>query len=197
MACSFSKTRLAQLRAFSPIVDSDEEFAVKLSQLFLISAVIGTCSCEDKTDPNGIADRFVDAYYVEYNLVEALKLATTSAKSRIEKEQKLVANARKSGALSAARAKVYYDAPVHSAVKMDRAHHTYVLEIHASSGPITNRVLIMTAKRDGQWKVFAFRELDRGSAQENRGSSPGKKSIEAVEVKSPTSTTSTSGEQSL
>ena len=55
----------------------------------------------------------------------------------------------------------------------------------------------MTAKRDGGWKVIAFRELDRPGSGENTGSAPGKRSRDALEDSAAgTATVSTATESS-
>ena len=173
----------------------DEVFGMNLSRLCLISVCLWMSGCQEKTDANAIADRFVDAYYIEFNLEKALDFTTAMAQGRIEAEQKLVAESRKHGALSSARAKVYYDEPKHQLMSDERAAHDYVLENHSASPPIKTRVLIMTVKKDDQWKVISFREVDgRMRSNENPRLGSGMKAPEGVEVKSGTSTTSTSSE---
>jgi hypothetical protein len=151
-------------------------------------------ACQKGTDANSISNRFVDAYYLQFNFEQALGFTAGAATRRIEAEQKLVGAARANGALSRARAKVYYESPEHRTVREDLSHHTYVLESHVGASRLTTRVLVMTARREEHWKVISFRELGRPSSKGNPQGIAGEKDPDDVQIKSRSSTTSTAAE---
>lgn len=167
-------------------------------RIFLsIFLAISAFACKEGKDSASIANQFVDAYYLEFNFDKALTFATASARIRIEKEQELAKKARSQGALNPAKVKVYYSEPEHRKMNEEMAHHTYSLETSVGTTRLTNRVLVMTAKREGAWKVIAFRELGRPGIGENTDVRPSQKPRDTLEDKvAATATTSTATEPS-
>src|SRR5438132_8646280 len=66
-------------------------------------------SCAGTKDPSGVADRFVDKYYVEADQQAALPLSEGMARMRLENEIRLVGSSRRGIAQGSHAAKVYYD----------------------------------------------------------------------------------------
>ena len=162
--------------------------------IFLTATALG---CQQSNDSASIANRFVDAYYLEFDFDKALTFATATARIRIEGEQELAKKARSQGALNPAKVKVYYSEPEHRKMNEEMAHHTYNLETSVGTTRISNQVLVMTAKRDGVWKVISFRELGRNRPGENTERVPSQKPRDALENKSAvTASTATATESS-
>ena len=149
-------------------------------------------ACPKGNDANSIADKFVDAYYIEFNFDEALTFTSGMAKRRIENERQLASKIRSTGALRNLKAKVYYDTPEHRSVREDLSHHTYTLDTAVGTSLMSNRVLVMTARKDGKWEVIAFRELDRPRVRENPEAATGNKLPDGVQVGRGAATTTTS-----
>jgi len=165
---------------------------MNLRRIFALSALLGLSACPKGNDANSIADQFVDAYYLEFNFDAALVFTSGMAKRRIENERQLASKVRATGALSGLKAKVYYDTPEHRSVREDLSHHTYTLETAVGTTLLSNRVLVMTTKKDGKWEVIAFREMDRPRPRENPEAATGNKPGDGVDIGSRVGTTTTS-----
>ena len=165
---------------------------MKMKRICTLAAVLLLAACPKADDANGIADQFVDAYYLEFSLEKAVKFTEGAATRRIEREQELASKVRAQGGLRSAKAKVYYSDPEHRSVREDLSHHTYTLETAIGTELMKNRVLIMTAKKDGKWKVIAFREMDRPRIKGNPEGVTSKKPVEGVEITKSASTATTS-----
>lgn len=123
----------------------------------LLFALAGT-GCPDANQPDTVAGRFVDAYYIEFDLDRAKTLAHGAALRRIEDEAALVDVARKQTAIQEAKARVYYEAPERRDVADDMVHFRYVLDIRRGGSQIEQPSIVMVARREGRWKVIQFRE---------------------------------------
>lgn len=114
--------------------------------------------CFDHSDPDDVADAFVDAYYLRYDFAAAARWARGPAEARLDKERTLVDVARRSTPLAAAKAPVYYSKPSVREVKEGLYLYTYRLEIH-QAGRVTERnALISLARRPEGLFVINFRE---------------------------------------
>lgn len=127
--------------------------------------------CSSKGDPDAVANAFVDAYYIEFDLDRAKALAVGGALRRLEAEEKLVAEARKQVQVESRKARVYYDAPTKRQVEAGMVHYTYNLDIRQSGGQVQRKAIVMVAKRDGAWKVVRFREDGGGGAHRRAATS--------------------------
>ena|GEM_PF-5989179 len=162
-----------------------------------IFCAVSTVACKETNESASVANNFVDAYYLEFNFNKALLFAAASARMRIENEQELAKKARSEGALNPGKVKVYYSEPEHRMMNDRMAHYTYSLETSVGTTRLTNRVLVMTANRDGKWKVIAFRELGRPGSGENTGAAPGQRFRDALgDSAAGTTTVSTATESS-
>jgi len=143
-ACSSSEPKLpqARLRRLHP----------------LAWALIFACRSAD--GPDAVADRFVDAYFVEADFDRALPLTRGAATGRVEEDRTRALAVRAATSLDEAKPRVYYEKPERRAVGEAMMHHSYTLEIHAGGEPLERRVLVMTARDDRGWRVMSFRELD-------------------------------------
>ena len=111
-----------------------------------LCAVFSAGACTKATDANSVADRFIDAYYLEFNFDGALKMTAGSATRRIEAERKLASESRASGALAGARAKVYYETPEH--LEVDVSNNVPPLGI--GDGAIIEKAIIDKNVRIGR-----------------------------------------------
>jgi hypothetical protein len=124
----------------------------------LIALIVGGCS-RDNT-PQGVADRFVQAYYVQIDQAAALEFTTALARERLQRELQLVAPIRRGGSVEQARPKVEYSL-VRTQPDGRQVLFVYDLTItptHVS--PMAKKVLIITDQFAGQWKVINFTETD-------------------------------------
>lgn len=109
-----------------------------------------------------VADRFVDAYYVEFDFARAKTYAAGGAIERLDRELALVSAARERVQIGAAKARVYYEPPERRQVGDDMFHATYPLEIRDGTALIKRTAVVMVAKREEGWKVIQFREQHEG-----------------------------------
>jgi hypothetical protein len=124
----------------------------------LIALTVAGCS-RDNT-PQGVADRFVQAYYVQIDQAQALEFTTALARERLQRELQLVAPIRRGGSVEQARPKVEYNL-VRTQPDGRQVLFVYDLTItptHVS--PMVKKVLIITDQFAGQWKVINFTETD-------------------------------------
>jgi hypothetical protein len=147
---------------------------VRRTTLFLGALVfIQAESCKGSDDPEAIARRFVDAYYVEYDFDHALELADGAAVERLQQEKALVDDARQKVPVAQSRSRTYYEAPEKRLVKDDLAHFTFDLEIRQGSSTIARTAVILVARRQDAWKVIGFREGEGQGAQPIGAVGPG------------------------
>jgi len=124
----------------------------------LIALILDGCS-RDNT-PQGVADRFVQAYYVQIDQAAALEFTTALARERLQRELQLVAPIRRGGSVEQARPKVEYNL-VRTQPDGRQVLFVYDLTItptHVS--PIMKKILIITDQFAGQWKVINYTETD-------------------------------------
>lgn len=118
--------------------------------------------------PGSVARRFVDAYYVEFDLSKAQGLASGEARARVDQEAGLAAAARGSGAGAPGLSRVYYGDPVEHQVNDELVHFTFDLEIDSGGERIQRRAVVMLARRRDDWRVIKFREEQGGVASPQR-----------------------------
>jgi hypothetical protein len=142
----------------------------KTAQTALVVAFLGLGACKSAESADGVADAFVDAYYVEFDHARAKALSTAGALRRIEQEERLVADAREQMQVESRKARVYYSDPAKRQVRDDMVHYTYQLDVRASGSQRDQQVVVMLAKREGSWKVVQFREGDERAEQPTKTS---------------------------
>ncbi len=128
-----------------------------LSTLCMALAIIG-CSTSDS--PQGVADRFVQAYYVQIDQAQALEFTIGLARERLHQELQRVASLRQGTSLELARPHVSYTL----ARTQADGHQTllvYDLTITPPQvKPISKKILLIMEQRREQWKVLNFTETD-------------------------------------
>jgi hypothetical protein len=127
--------------------------------LFLLAitgAIISGCPASN--DPDKLAARFVDAYYIEYDFDRALTMAEGGARARLLDEKSLADVARQKVELAQSKTHVYYGTPERHAVGDTMVHYTFDLQIRQGPSNIERKAVIMVAKRENGWRVIGFRE---------------------------------------
>lgn len=130
---------------------------IALTGLLVAFWCLSACSSKG-SDPDAVANGFVDAYYIEFDLTRAKSFAVGGATRRIEEEEELVEQARKQVQVESRKARVYYDAPTKRQVEAGMVHYTYELDIRQADARVRRKAIVMVAKRNGAWKVVRFRE---------------------------------------
>jgi hypothetical protein len=125
---------------------------------FLIAAVLDGCSHADT--PEAIAERFVQAYYVQIDQAEAMDYSAALARQRLQEELQTVARIRQGGALTQARPQVQYSL-ARTQVDGSQRLFVYDLTITPPQVPsIAKKILIITEQVGEDWKVINFTEAD-------------------------------------
>ena len=128
-----------------------------LSTLCLALAILG-CSASDS--PQGVADRFVQAYYVQIDQAQALEFTTGLARERLHQELQRVASLRQGSSLEQARPQVSYIL-ARTQPEGQQALLVYDLTIAPPQvKPFLKKILIIMEQRGEQWKVINFTETD-------------------------------------
>lgn len=126
-------------------------------QSFLL--LLSLAGCRKTASPTGVAEAFLDAYYVERNPDRALAVSTNQAEDRVRRERELRAEA---GGAYGVQPKVYYSKkgaqPLEGAELL-----TYELSIDSAGVRFKKEVDVLVLKLGKEWKVAAFNE--RGEAQ--------------------------------
>lgn len=115
-------------------------------------------ACSGGADPDSIARRFVDAYYVEYDYGRALEVADGAARFRLEGERALADAVRARVAIADSSSRTYYEDPVRRDVSAELVHFTFELEIRDGPNTLRRTAVVMLGKRQGVFKVINFRE---------------------------------------
>jgi hypothetical protein len=126
--------------------------------------------CDPAKNADKLANRFVDAYFLETDFEAAKKLSEGAARERIEHDQKAADSARGSEGLNGARSPVYYERAERRDISDQLVHFTYALEVHGEL-PFSRSILVMVARRGEGWSVIGFREL--GDRVGESGEEPG------------------------
>ncbi len=129
-------------------------------------------ACQDTSTADGVAQAFVDAYYIEFSHEKAKTFTVGPATRRLDKELALVSMARQRLRVEPNKARVYYEKPKRRALDKSRVHFTFDLDVRRGTSKFSRTVFVMTTLRDGKWKVLGFREEGEPA--------PGKREIEAV-----------------
>ncbi|HSF30029.1 MAG TPA: hypothetical protein VLK82_06085 [Candidatus Tectomicrobia bacterium] len=125
---------------------------------FLIA--IALLGCSPSNSAQAVADRFVQAYYVQIDQAQALEYTTGLAHERLRQELQRVAPLRRGSSLEQARPKVSY-----TLVRTQPEGHQVLLIYDLTITPpqvqpILKRILIITEPLAEQWKVINFAETD-------------------------------------
>jgi len=119
--------------------------------------------CPAKTDADGIAARFIDAYYVEFDLDTAKTLASGAAVRRIDRDIERLGTVRDVAPVEHAKARVYYEKDAaRREVRDDLVRFEFTLDVHTEAGQYPNTVVLAVARRDDAWTVIDFADGGRG-----------------------------------
>jgi hypothetical protein len=124
----------------------------------LIAAVLGGCSRSDT--PEAIAERFVQAYYVQIDQAAAVEFTAALARHRLQEELQTVAQIRRGSAVAQARPKIAYQL---TRTQVDGRQRLFVYDLTITPilvPPIAKKVLIITEQFGEDWKVINFTEAD-------------------------------------
>jgi hypothetical protein len=128
-----------------------------LGALCLAIAILG---CSRSNSAEGVADQFMQAYYVQIDQAQALEFSTGFARERLRQELRQVAPLRRGSTLEQARPKVFYTL-ARTQPEGRQVLLVYDLTITPPQvQPILKKILIITEQLGEQWKVINFAETD-------------------------------------
>jgi hypothetical protein len=120
-------------------------------------AILG-CTASDNAQ--GVADHFVQAYYVQIDQAQALEFTAGLARERLHEELQRVASLRRGSSLEQARPQVSYTLE-RSQSEGQQVLLVYDLTITPPQiKPILKKILIIMEQPGEQWKVINFTEAD-------------------------------------
>jgi hypothetical protein len=126
----------------------------------ILCLLIASLGCSREHNAQGVADRFVQAYYVLIDQGQALDFSTGLARERLRQELQQVAPLRRAGSLEQARPKVSY-ALVRTQPEGRQILFVYDLTITPPQvEPILKKILIITEQLGEEWKEINFTEAD-------------------------------------
>jgi hypothetical protein len=121
---------------------------------------MGILGCSRDHGAQGVADQFMQAYYVRIDQAQALEFATGLAHERLRQELQQVAPLRRGSNLEQARPKVSYTL-ARTQPEGRQVLLVYDLTITPSQvKPMLKKILIITEQLGDQWKVINFTETD-------------------------------------
>lgn len=128
-----------------------------LTGLCIALAILG-CSRNDSAQ--GVADQFMQAYYVQIDQAQALEYTNGLARERLHEELQRVASLRRGSSLEQARPKISYT------LARTQSEDRQVLLVYDLTitppqvKPIPKKVLIIVEQFGKDWKVINFTETD-------------------------------------
>jgi hypothetical protein len=125
--------------------------------ILLVSLSLAACRPDEHT-AQGIAERFVDEYYVQINLAAAKQLCAGLASQKLDEEQRLVAGQPIDE--STHKPTVRYKL-IHKKEEDDRPTFVFEGRIQVDRDDALVRKWIITTRREGDaWRVSNFEEFD-------------------------------------
>ncbi len=126
---------------------------------FSLAALVVLGGCSRSDTPEGVAQRFVERYYVHPDLPGAKALADGLARHKIEKEEELLqAVTRATGAVGR---KVSYTLYTTRKMGEDRIFFVYDLAITVDRQVLKKRAFISTSRLKAGWRVTNYQDEDR------------------------------------
>lgn len=124
----------------------------------LACLVLLSAGCEAQDPARAVGARFVDHYYVELDLAEAMPWATGLALEKLEREKKLLDGI--DAPANAGKPSVYYRFVEESASQASQRSFLYELTISFSDASVVREALVTLREGDdGRWRVANFQEL--------------------------------------
>jgi hypothetical protein len=116
--------------------------------------------CSRSDSAQGVADRFMQTYYVQIDQARALEFSHGLARERLRQELQQVTPLRRGGSLDQARPPASY------ALARTQSEGRQLLLVYdltitpPQAKPILKKVLLITEQLGDQWKVINFTETD-------------------------------------
>lgn len=130
----------------------------RVAAFFLLTAALSLPACGSTSDPDQIASRFVQYYYVKVDLVQAKALTEGLATRKIEQEQALLPS-RDVG--EGNRRRDVSSRLLEKRREDDRLFLIYELSIKGRGVPDLRKRAIVSLSRVGQgWRVTNFQDFD-------------------------------------
>jgi hypothetical protein len=133
---------------------------VKWGLLSLLLMAVAVAGCSGGNTPEAVADRFMEAYYVQIDQGQALEFTGALARERLQQELQAVAPLRRGGSIADARPAVKYAL---SRTQPDGRQVLLYYDLTITPPhvpPMLKKVLIITEQLGEQWKVINFTEAD-------------------------------------
>ena len=126
----------------------------------LLACVATLLACGSMGSPSGVADKFVDKYYVEADQAAALLLADGVAALRLKSELGLVGDSRRGIAQGTHAARVFYQRTRLAGDGAARqADYSLRIRPQGTTGEIVRDAhLELAQQKDGTWRVTRFSE---------------------------------------
>jgi hypothetical protein len=128
--------------------------------LVALCIAMASIGCSRSNSAQGVADQFMQAYYVQIDQAQALEFSTGLARERLLQELQQVAPLRRGGSLEQARPKASYSL---ARTQDDGRQVLLVYDLTITPPqvmPILKKILIITEQLDETWKVINFAETD-------------------------------------
>ena len=116
--------------------------------------------CSRNNSAQGVADQFMQAYYVQIDQAQALEFATGLAHERLRQELQQVTPLRRGTNLEQARPKVSYTL---ARTQPEGRQVLFVYDLTITPPqvkPMLKKILVITEQLGNQWKVINFTETD-------------------------------------
>lgn len=129
-----------------------------IAALFGIVGLVGTVGCHaDPSTPQGRAELFLDAYYVEINLPRALEQTAGIARAKVEQSIELT----KGQVLdeSTQRPRVHYRFAEEHPDGDATVNYVYLADITADGDTSQRKFMLTVRRQDDDWKVTNFSEF--------------------------------------
>lgn len=125
-----------------------------------VAALVLFAACRtDVESSRGVAERFLDAHYVNIDLAAAEKLATGVAGKKIGEERRLVVGQEIDE--STRKPMVHYRLLEESPDGVDRLRVLYRATFSvAGAGDFDRRILLLLRREEAGWKVANFEEFE-------------------------------------
>ncbi|HVO24846.1 MAG TPA: hypothetical protein VMW56_14590 [Candidatus Margulisiibacteriota bacterium] len=123
----------------------------------LLGLVLFACHPDERT-PQGVAERFVDQYYVQINLAGAKQLCAGLAAKKLEDEERLTAG---QAIDESTRKPLIRYSLIDKKEEGDRPSFVFEGRIQVDGADTFTRKWIITTRREGDaWRVANFEEFD-------------------------------------
>jgi hypothetical protein len=123
----------------------------------LLGLALFACHADERT-PQGVAERFVDQYYVQINLAAAKPLCAGLAAKKLEEEERLTAG---QAIDESTRKPLIRYSLIDKKEEGDRPSFVFEGRIQVDGADTFTRKWIVTTRREGEaWKVSNFEEFD-------------------------------------